>query len=105
MAYPWIKGQPMTRCSVDQSKHTPGPLLVTGPHRSGYHICVRGVKHTAFNIPIKADADLYAAAPDLLEALEEALRYIDKLSHFSELDRAATLVVGEDAIRRARGDS
>jgi hypothetical protein len=66
------------------SEHTPGPWFAQESIRDGWYICARNVEHIVvdshdvggfYGAIIKdADARLIAAAPELLEALENLLK-------------------------------
>lgn len=92
------------------SKHTPGPWAtvewpkpnIDGPylkisvhHRSetchGGDHCVVEAGHTTpeADATARANARLIAAAPDLLEALQEALKFMTPTSPLADMTRAA----------------
>jgi len=64
-------------------KHTPGPWYYEEGHTDSYCVCdlglfkVYGDELEHSREAIDADARLIAAAPELLEALEAALKWID----------------------------
>lgn len=71
------------------SEHTPGPWEVEGgpkpgmPGRNPYRIDAPGHVGLAIGIESEADANLFAAAPDLLEAAKAMLEYDDSISRKS----------------------
>jgi len=92
------------------NKHTPGPWLIAKPKGNGVmHKIWRtngderntGYARIARHVPFAADAQLIAAAPDLLEALKEWIGYVpsstDKIEQ-ARIDRAIA------AIAKAEGN-
>jgi len=72
---------------TDNPKHTPGPWT----HRSipGHVFEILSGEHIVFRVrsgmmPVLADADLLAAAPDLLEELKMAEARLDFLTNWLE---------------------
>ena len=67
------------------SKHTPGPWEIEGTPRSGWDIFSLGEERRYITsdpmreraINYERDARLMAAAPDLLEALEKVVSFVD----------------------------
>ena len=68
------------------SKHTPGPWIVTGPHDVPW---VSTCDHRTILPQTMADARLIAAAPDLLEALKDAVEIIEGTGLDAGVQRAA----------------
>lgn len=64
---------------MSEGKHTPGPWEADGNSEHGYNVLAKkdagGTDwvELATHIEKKADADLFALAPAMLEALEEAV--------------------------------
>ena len=78
------------------SKHTPGPWV---PEIYGERNYVVGPDDKSVaSITRKEDANLIAAAPDLLEALEE-------IASYPSLDAQELMRIARKAIARAKGES
>jgi hypothetical protein len=91
--------------------HTPGPWKIGTPPPNGEQTIgnsqglMVAVATTGFNVPTLANAQLIAAAPELLEALEELYHLIDD-AH--DGDRVFTFELAQKAkaaIAKARGQS
>lgn len=87
--------------------HTPGPWAVSG---AGRHALVRGedltivaVRHRLEGDVHEANACLIAAAPDLLEALEQLLDDLDALAPAKPCIEA--IEQAQAAIAKARGEA
>lgn len=79
----------------------PGRMVATVWHKDK-------ISHAAFNSEAEANARLIVAAPELLEAIELALQYIENHSHnFVPTERQSTHVPSEirAAIAKARGEA
>jgi len=68
------------------SMHTPGPWHIRGPaHTAGWGVCIAGASEIVARIPGRAsarkeaNARLIAAAPDLLEAVQNLLAWAEKV--------------------------
>ena len=83
------------------SGHTPGPWAVDDCSVMGCRMVVRGddLIATVENAPSTANANLIAAAPTLLEALEEARLIVANLPH----DESLFLAKIDAAINAATG--
>lgn len=82
---------------MNKNKHTPGPWIEV------YNECadetsVQDAQGTKVAIPFGHNARLIAAAPELLEALEFASRWL-KDRHGQDFKRI------DDAIRKAKGET
>lgn len=99
-----------------KSKHTPGPWQVLNPHKATNYVIDTKPRKKDFQFNIAdsahnlADANLIAAAPDLLEALEEIVSeiiesgcsaYMNESSDFSKTFNKR-LVAARAAITKAR---
>lgn len=71
------------------TKHTPGPWRVEQTTTKFRLLCSDGAI-LAINggmIPVKADASLIAAAPDLLDALKGLARIVEAFSYTTQLGK------------------
>ena len=66
-------------------KHTPGPYEVTGCATTDRYVRIWSQSQHVANVFTEADARLFAAAPDLLQACKEAA---DELAAWEEDDDA-----------------
>lgn len=101
-------GMPATR--VHDVVHTPGPWTIE-PHGKGFALYSgRDNEHHGLNLVYltepdwnwKANAKLIAAAPELLEALQQCLRWIEDHEYTHGRSFAAGNVT-RDAIEKATG--
>jgi len=91
------------------SKHTPGPWSIDG---EGTNAMVRGadltivaVRHRLTGQTHEANARLIAAAPELLEALEDLVYLAEAaMREVGEYDIEAELADARAAIAKARGE-
>jgi hypothetical protein len=88
------------------TKHTPGPWVVrasvigtvVGPDRANGAVATLGAK------PNPSDATLVAAAPDLLECLIDAARYIcEHACNQASGEHSVACIARTAAIAKARG--
>ena len=95
-------------------KHTPGPWVISannpfliraGDSETGRHIAQAGPAnyHPSFAID-EPNARLIAAAPELLEALEELRDLMQGVIEGDYAPDSFTLQVADAAIAKARGD-
>lgn len=75
-------------------QHTPGRYRLHPNNDDGSYLNLSGFCS-------EADARLIAAAPDLLEALEDALEYMT--DHWDEYDDCGKVAKARAAIAKARG--
>ncbi len=99
------------------AKHTLGPWRVAPPgvYTSGVNVDAFAGGYVALigggiSDPVMADARLIAAAPDLLEALEEFVKSFNEFeitnASSSDLDHIGRLhVIARAAIAKARGEA
>lgn len=89
---------------MKQPKHTPGPWIVETYHNGLFKIIKELDKTKSLSgqvwTRIEADAQLIAAAPEMLEALE----YIKQLLSDGENAMQTIENVIDDAIKKARGE-
>jgi len=88
-----------------KTTHTPGPWhLRERPNSGGGHFVEPGIAtvHGSGRIP-DANARLIAAAPDLLAALEMAVRYLPSVQVDGIVQDTAALKTAKDAIAKAKG--
>ncbi|MBA43595.1 MAG: hypothetical protein CMF62_06285 [Magnetococcales bacterium] len=85
-------------------KHTPGPWLA-----DGFFVSTKDDEHSIVSAVIskpdeelKANAHLIAAAPDLLEACEAALKKLNSICQHSNAAHEAQTMIRE-AINKAKG--
>lgn len=94
---------------MSDTKHTPGPWnaveledgnIVTGNTRHCGNVC-----ELDLGTESDANARLIAAAPELLEALERALRWFDGDFPYGheDVERGETAAAARAAIEKARG--
>ena len=93
--------------------HTPGPFWAEGPDEFGdYNILHKGnslaVAAVVSNMrppgTVKANADLLAAAPDLLEALEALADEVQGVTSGDRLTRIEACRNARTAIAQAKGE-
>lgn len=99
------------------SKFTPGPWKIGAPPPSGEQTIgtqqglMVAVATTGSGVPTEANARLIAAAPDLLEALEESFDFPADFFECDDMDAVTITVTGRHlrmvraAIAKARGDA
>ena len=98
-----------------EASHTPGPLVVV-PSPAGYEVYSATTLVAEFPInndlsalkETKANADLFAAAPDLLEALEACLGPLGEMGYSTAANAWAAREIRKQAsaaIARAKGES
>lgn len=95
------------------SKHTPGPWVINKSPFEVYNvdhghltheICAGNIMIAALYVaPESQDAALIAAAPDLLEALEAMVEYIDRMHAIGHIQRPAQSSEACAAIAKAKG--
>lgn len=98
------------------SKHTPGPWRIefvkdVSSGSVGSHIIRLGNEweylafHKSGSTPDveKANAHLIAAAPEMLEALENLLQFVDSIPDIT--NEHSKMKAARDAIKKARGES
>lgn len=97
--------------SATKEKHTPGPwrAVLYKPSKDVWGSAEGG--HLADIIPTfdgldqaKANASLIAAAPELLDAAESTLEWLQILKSQGELKHGSHIRLLESAIRKARGE-
>ena len=97
-------------------KHTAGPCTIQAVphrngHRSGFYYCIRDSRNINLAVvgevdaatdgaEAEANAHLYAAAPELLKAPEDAIKPLDYEGSYEEWEGRARA-----AIKAARGDA
>ena len=95
---------------TSETKHTPGPLVaLKGKQADGYYHVRRdhGGKMTTGYFFVQGDADLFAAAPEMLEALEKIEKWLYHIERGSPMAaNAAEMIRGKAraALRKARGE-
>ena len=96
-----------------ETKHTQGPLVaLKGKQADGYYHVRRdhGGKMTTGYFFVQGDADLFAAAPEMLEALDDLIAIAesnihDELEGTSYLDMTLSdFEPARAALRKARGE-
>jgi hypothetical protein len=94
-------------------KHTPGPWiseprneLAVNLGNETFYVTAKELPHTLAMVNDEANARLIAAAPDLLEALEVALEYMEQVVRLDPTKSAAKNQIKwiETAIRKAKGE-
>ena len=98
-------------------KHTPGPWAIDESHINGS--INAGKRHVALasfynchdeEVRVtrdqqKANAQLIAAAPDLLAALKQALEALERADDYGVPGLGRIIDAADDAIRKAEGES
>lgn len=84
------------------SKHTPGPWTQIGT--AVYFPDVKGGFDLYGSPDAEGNARLCAAAPDLLEALEGLVEYIDRMHCIGHIQRPAQSSVAYAAIAKVKGE-
>lgn len=95
---------------MSEGKHTPGPWLVTKEYDHNddviFAVEVEGGQRVCdlmTDFPEdEANARLIAAAPDMLEALEGLVSYLDRTCLYEDSGAGARIVA---AIRKAKGEA
>jgi len=87
---------------MSKQGHTAGPLEVGKDINGNYAVFPKGRERgfTAGDIEVKADAILYAAAPELLAALQRAVEYFNENGAEESYTWLAWM---KDAINKAEG--
>lgn len=84
------------------TKHTPGPWKYDDTYGL---IMAKDVEIAACHSGIKANANLIAAAPEMLKALLIAKKYIDYAIEFGDTSKnTADIHLIDEAIKKARGE-
>jgi glutamate-1-semialdehyde aminotransferase len=91
------------------TKHTPGPWGLGLGNDECQDICTEQGEHicTVAYYPIKENAALISAAPELLEALESLLEQVEALRWTGDIKEQAEskqCKQAHDAIRKAKGE-
>lgn len=97
------------------SKHTPGPWRIGTPGPNGCYtigtdkglmtaMIAHSVNDPSQEMEAKGNAALIASAPDLLEALEAMVEYVDRMHAIGHIQRPAQSSEAYAAIAKAKGD-
>ena len=90
---------------MNMSKHTPGPWVVKDHHQGFKIVCESKPYSLAETIHVKANANLFAASPDLLEACERARVALDILHEdLGSKYKSQTSLMLQRAVLKARGE-
>lgn len=84
-----------------KTKHTPGPWTVEVGQTE---TCIESKYQTIALDVSNCDADLIAAAPEMLEALEEASKLLAQISTKTGMSFFSVGGMIDGVIRKARGD-
>lgn len=99
-----------------ENKHTPGPWIVDSWSSSGWSVRSKiGLAISSkryrneltgqeYRDEMLANAHLIAAAPDLLDALENCVARMIEAQEASGYPHAITILEAQDAIRKAKGE-
>ena len=83
--------------------HTKGPWKVTQNDRGRSIVAENGVVVSLFQSSLIGDMQLMAAAPDLLEAVEEIIELMDAVNDGQYAIDSFTTQPAKEAIQKARG--
>jgi hypothetical protein len=106
---------------MSEAKHTPGPWVVQYGHQTGYPRGIGAIKDKGVKGAVgcvvrfngigfpsseagRANANLIAAAPALLEALLGCVAAIERTAHCTEAERLAAADKARAAIAKALGE-
>jgi hypothetical protein len=92
---------------MSETKFTPGPWVKnwTAPYNvSGQGGSQIATVHFFSNEECQGNADLIAAAPELYEALENALDRLDDISIYYNIDLSEEIKAANAALAKARGE-
>ncbi len=88
----------------NEAKHTPGPLGLVGSEQFGYAIETGAGVVLADNVRGIGNARLFASAPDLQAALEQAIARVRLANAEGNPILSAWLPEAEAAIAKAKGE-
>lgn len=96
---------------MNKTKHTPGPWFVDSNHEDACFVgqddgCAVASMVCGDGQDMRANAQLIAAAPEMLEALELANLYILSISNHPDIHNATALHLKlQDLIAKAKGET